>query len=240
LLELEPQGAGDHAGLLAPPPPHLAQGCVAHLGRQQVRDHRSDVRPGLVRVRIAVEGDLHVADERATLRLPRRELLVDTLQRRSDLPRDPLRLRERRPLRQEDARLEDVAVDVREGGDLQGAARDQRSREEKHHHGQPHAQVPPAHDPVDRGPQDPVADPLDGRVEAAAEAAGSLRIDAVQRVLEMARQDQEGLDQADGEHHDQHDGQDAQDLAERPRDEGERPEDADRRRERGDHAVLDL
>ncbi len=95
---------------------------VTLVGAQQVGDHGGDVRTGLVGVLVDVELVGDVADQVLAVRLRGRELGVDASERGLQIGNQLLRPLQWRAFRQQNARLDDVALQVRKGGELQEPA----------------------------------------------------------------------------------------------------------------------
>ena len=210
LREDQGHGVRHDAHALAPPGQDVVDAARPPLGGEEIQRDRGEVRALVLGVPVLVEADGDAAHQPFAARLARRKLLVHGLGGPCDAFDDPLRARERCPGRKQDAADGDVAVERREGLELEMTARQHADGREEHSDRESHGAIPPAHGGVDETADDVLAHPAQSGVEAPAESASSGRARATSGVRQVVREDQERFHQADRQDQDEDDGHDPQ------------------------------
>ena len=235
LGELERDDVGQIAHRAPPPLQHVAEPRVAHLGPEQVDGHGSDVGPRFVGVVVAVVLDPDIAHEAPPLRLvgcilvPHRPGGPDHVLHHHFGPGERCALGKQQP------RLEDVALDVGEGPELELPSGHHREGREQQGQQQPDGQVAPGDRRVHQPPDEPFGEAGEARVEPGPETPSPAPLHGPQRTHQVMRQDEERLDQAERQGEDEDDRHDLEDRPDVPAQERERPEDAHGGEERGEH-----
>ena len=172
LGEFHPNDVGHRAGLFAPAVAKLVHGGAADLGAQQVDHDAGDVRSGLVGVRVLAEQHRQVLDQVLSAGLCRPEVLVDRSHHAGEVGDHGLGACQRRTLRQQNACLHQVALDIREPGELQLAANRHRHGQQEQHQDNADRQVAVIDGAIEQRAEALIAKVCKATFEGGAEAAG--------------------------------------------------------------------
>ncbi len=164
--------------------------------------------------------------QRLAVRLLRAQSAVDLIQRRKAPLNHFFGAAKGRALGHQDARLQHVAVQLRQGLEADVAAGDVARRSQGDEKQCAQHCIARTNAGIDRPAKQMLAHPLEAAVEAGAQPVGLFRAHALDGTAQMVRQDEKGLDQADGEDHQQHDGHDPQDATDIAGEKGQRAEHA--------------
>jgi len=193
------------------------------FGGQQIHYNGGHVGSGLVGIQVVVEAGLDVAYQLLALRLQGREFGIDRTQAPGDLRYHLLGAPQRGALGQQDARFDDVALDIGKGLEFQLAAHQHADTDQKQGDHPAYEPVTLVHGPVHQVPHAVVAEVDQAGIECLAETAGLVFM-VLEGVGQVVGQDQEGLHQAHRDDQDQHHGDELQHLAHVPGEEGQGPE----------------
>ena len=163
-----------------------------------------DVRTRLRCFRVLRVAHADAANQAFAVPVARREAVVHASQSSDHGIHDRLRAVQRRALREQQPRLDDIALDVRKRLESDPAAREHRDGEEQHRDHCAEEWIAPAHRTIHEASRNVVAKPLDSPVERGTKAGGHASGAAAEAVGEMMGKNQEGFDETDRKHEDQH------------------------------------